>query len=106
MLFAKKTSNAALLLACLLLPGCADNPGKWPAEKLAEYVKQALIEQEIDVTEISLSPQADGSFQGTAKAADGETFTLLVTRDAAARRITWDAKGDRGSFLDGNYQLQ
>lgn len=105
MLLAKKLGIILALSSFLFLAGCADNPGNWPKEKLEEYVKQALIDQGVEVTEISLNPE-DGKFTGEAKEVGGETLKLIVTQDAAASKLTWDAKGDRGSFLDGNYQLK
>ena len=97
-----------LCLAWLVLSisGCADNPGKWPKEKLSEHVKQSLIDQEMDMTEVSLTEREGGGYEGTGKVADGETLKLVVTQDPIARRISWDAEGDRGSFLNGTYELK
>ncbi|MEZ6134505.1 MAG: hypothetical protein R3C53_06315 [Pirellulaceae bacterium] len=104
--FGKNVACACIVGLCLTMVGCADNPGAWPAEKAASYVKEALIEQGVEVTEISLTPKADGGFEGKAKESSGETLKLIITQDAANRRLTWDAKGDRGSFLDGSYELK
>jgi hypothetical protein len=100
------TLLALLLLLGLSLVGCGDNPGKWPKEKVVEYVKQSLIEQGMDVTEVKLSDKAGGGFEGTGSVAGGETLKLTVVLDADDHRLTWDAEGDRGSVLDGSYQLK
>ena len=97
---------ALLLLLGLSLAGCGDNPGKWPKEKVAEYVKQSLIDEGLDVTEVKLSEKAGGGFEGTGSVAGGETLKLNVVLDADEHRLTWDADGDRGSLLDGSYQLK
>ena len=106
MLSAKNLAIACLLGWSLTLAGCADNPGTWPKEKLAEHVKDSLIREGMEMTEVTLTEKEGGGFEGTGQVADGETLKLVVTQDAAARRITWDAKGDRGSNLDGSYELK
>ncbi len=93
-------------LAILSMAGCGDNPGRWPMEKLSEHVKQSLVDQGVEVTEVNLTEKAPGVFEGTGQVAGGETLKLLVTQDPAAHRLTWDAEGDRGSFLDGSYELK
>jgi hypothetical protein len=106
MLLAKKLTIAGLLWAVLVVAGCKDNPGNWPKEKLAEHVKDSLIREGLEVSEVSLTEKEGGGFEGVGKVADGETLKLIVTQDPAAHRIEWDAKGDRGSFLDGSYELK
>jgi major membrane immunogen (membrane-anchored lipoprotein) len=105
MLLSKKLGIILALSGFLLLVGCADNPGKWPKEKLEEYVKEALAKEGLEVTEISLAME-DGKYKGSAKDAGGETLQLIVTQDIAARNLTWDAKGDRGSFFGGSFELK
>lgn len=95
-----------LAFVVLITAGCGDNPGKWPKEKLGEHVKQSLIAQGVEVTAVELTEKEAGVFEGTGSVADGETLKLIVTQDPAAHRITWDAEGDRGSFLDGSYELK
>ncbi|MEO8270475.1 MAG: hypothetical protein ABI557_12200 [Aureliella sp.] len=90
----------------LTLVGCGDNPGKWPKEKVAEHVKQSLIEQEMEMNEVTLTDKPGGGFEGTGKVAGGETLKLTVTQDADDHRLIWEAQGDRGSILDGSYRLK
>lgn len=106
MLFAKKLVIACLFCCALTVAGCADNPGTWPKEKLVEHVKDSLIKEGVEMTEVTLTEKEGGGFEGTGMVKGGETLKLIVTQDATARRITWDAKGDRGSFLDGSYELK
>ncbi len=105
MLLTKKLGWQLCLASLLCLGGCQDNPGTWPVEKVTEQVEQSLAGQEVRLVEISLSATASGSFEGVGKAEDGETFQLSVTQDAAAQRLTWKANGDRGSILDGYYEI-
>lgn len=106
MLFSRKLAAGLIFVLCLLITGCADNPGTWPQDKLADHVKASLVEDGLEVTEISLSPKEGGGFEGTGSVAGGETVKLVVTQDAAARRISWDAEGDRGSYFSGSYELK
>ncbi len=98
--------GVCLALAVVSIAGCGDNPGKWPKEKLSEHVKQSLVDQGVEVTEVNLTEKEAGVFEGTGKVVGGETLKLVVTQDPAAHRLTWDAQGDRGSFLDGSYELK
>jgi hypothetical protein len=106
MLFSRKLSAVVIFAVCLLVSGCADNPGTWPQDKVATLVKDSLVKDGLEVTEISLSPKDGGGFEGTGSVAGGETVKLVVTQDAAARRISWDAEGDRGSYFSGSYELK
>lgn len=106
MLSAKIFRIGCSLGVALLLAGCAENPGKWPKEKVAEYVKESLTREGLEMTEVTLTEREGGGFEGSGTAADGETLKLVVTQDPAAHRLTWDAQGDRGSFLDGSYELK
>ncbi len=106
MLLAKKIALASMVCVALTIAGCGDNPGKWPKEKLREHVKESLIKEGMEMTEVTLAERDGGGFEGTGKVAGGETLKLIVTQDAAQHRITWDAQGDRGSLLDGSYELK
>lgn len=95
-----------LAMALMAAAGCGDNPGKWPKAQLSEHVKQSLIGEGVDVTEVTLTEKESGVYDGVGKVAGGETLKLNVYQDPAAHRITWDAEGDRGSILDGSYELK
>lgn len=102
----KAPAWALAVMFVFALVGCGDNPGKWPKEKAAEYVKQSLIEQGMEMNDVTLAEKPGGGFEGTGKVADGETLTLTVTQDADDHRLNWEAQGDRGSILDGSYRLK
>ncbi|MCC7335991.1 MAG: hypothetical protein IT422_12895 [Pirellulaceae bacterium] len=102
----KAPVQALVAMIAFTLVGCGDNPGTWPKEKAAEYIKQSLIEQGMEMNEVTLTEKAGGGFEGIGTVAEGETLTLTVTQDADDHRLIWDAKGDRGSFLDGSYRLK
>ena len=106
MLLSKKFAISGWLLLSLVLVGCQDNPGTWPKEKLAEHVKDSLNRQGLEMSEVTLTEQEGGGYSGVGKVADGEKLQLTVTQDADAHRLTWEAKGDRGSILDGSYELK
>ena len=95
-----------LLLFLGLLSGCSDNPGTWPAEKLEAHVKDSLNREGMNITEVSLTSAGEGVYTGTAMDEGGEKLELEVKQEPSAKRLTWDAKGDRGSFLNGSYQLE
>ena len=106
MLFCQKLCLGVVLPLCLLLSGCADNPGTWPQPKLISHVKDSLTKQGLEMSEVTLTPKDGGGYEGTGMVVGGETLKLIVTQDAAARRLTWDATGDRGSFHSGSYELK
>ena len=58
------------------------------------------------LTEISLTSDPAGGYTGSGKLADGETLKLKVTQDPAAKRLSWKAEGDRGTFEDGSYEFE
>ncbi len=95
-----------LAVVFLTAVGCGDNPGTWPKEKLSEHVKQSLVAEGVDVTEVSLTQKESGVYDGVGKVAGGETLKLNVYQDPGLHRITWDAEGDRGSILSGSYELK
>ena len=87
-------------LACFLI-GCADNPGTWGKDKVA-----AKIAEELELTDVNITPMEGGGFEGTGKRADGETMKFKITQDPEAHKMSWTSEGDRGSYLDGSYALQ
>ncbi len=88
------------LAIAFCLTGCAENPGTWSQDKVS-----AKISESLELTEVSLTKTGDG-YDGTGKRADGETLKFVITQDAEAHRMSWDAKGDRGFFEDGFYELK
>lgn len=96
----QSTTLATLVILALCLSGCGtDNPGTWPVDKVeAQVIKGA------ELSEITLSPGVEaGVLTGTGKDASGETYQITVKQDADAKQINWEAKGDRGTTLDGLY---
>jgi hypothetical protein len=93
-----------LLVVCLC--GCSDNPGTWPAGKLEAYVKDSLNREGMEITEITLNAAGESLYTGTAMDAGGEKLDLEVKQEPSAKRLTWDAKGNQGSFLSGSYKLE
>lgn len=97
----KKVALIALLFQCLMIAGCAENPGKWPEDKVA-----TKIQEKLELSELSMVPNPEGGFTGTGKSAEGETFTIKITQDPAQGRLNWDSEGDRGTFDSGFYELK
>lgn len=83
-----------------LTTGCKQNVGTWPPDKVAPIVAKSL-----EISDLSLV-KTDAGMEGTGKRADGETMTVKVTQDSANNKFSWDAKGDRGSFEAGSYELK
>jgi hypothetical protein len=86
---------------CICQIGCADNPGTWPLPKV-----EAKLTESLQLSDVNMEAAPDGGFTGTGKSAEGETISFSVKQDAAARRISWDAKGDRGFVEEGYYEHQ
>ena len=61
MLFAKKLAIASLFCCAMTVAGCADNPGTWPKEKLVEHVKDSLIKEGVEMTEVTLTEKEGGA---------------------------------------------
>jgi hypothetical protein len=97
----KKVALIAVLFPCLMLAGCAENPGNWPQDKVA-----AKIQEKLELSELSLAPNPEGGFTGTGKSDEGETFTIKITQDPSQGRLNWDSEGDRGTFDSGFYELK
>jgi hypothetical protein len=87
-------------LTLFLITGCKQNPGNWPVEKVTPVVAESLKLSDLVLTKTS------SGMEGKGKTADGETFTVIVKQDPAQSKISWDAKGDRGSFEEGSFSLQ
>lgn len=83
-----------------MLAGCAENPGTWGEDK----VKAKIIEK-LELEDVTLTANPEGGYTGKGMR-DGETFTVKITQDPAAHRLSWDAESDRGSFEDGFFELK
>ena len=87
------------LLVCFFSFGCgnASHPGIWNQTEIEAYM---LKTENPKMSEVKLSSNSEGGFSGTGKAADGETFQLSIKQNAALKKISWSAKGDRGTVID------
>lgn len=97
----KMTGAVLLVLSFFLFSGCADNPGKWGADKVSAKVSESL-----ELSDVTITASDGGGFTGSGTRSDGETVTFTITQDAEAHRMSWDAKGDRGFVEDGYYELK
>lgn len=90
-----------LLILTFSMTGCRkENPGTWPAEKI-----EAQLIERFNLSEVSLEKK-EGGFEGSGTAEDGETYTFDIKQFPSESKYTWDAKGDRGTFEDGFYELK
>lgn len=91
-----------LVVFAALFSGCnsASHPGTWPAN-----VIQQKLKSKYEFTELTLTPDGEGKFTGTAKSKEGETLKVTIVQDKAAKRLNYDFKGDRGWFEEGLYEL-
>jgi hypothetical protein len=93
-----------LIFVCLVCHGCGNtsHPGNWPQSEIEAYM---LKTENPRMSEVSIKPDPEGGFSGTGKSADGETFQLTIKQDADLKRLSWSAKGDRGTKIeDGRYE--
>ena len=86
----------AWVIALLFVAGCF-NPANWDKDQVGKDIKEQWAKY--NITEVSLSPVADG-FEGTAKSAEGETFKIKLKKDSAKKSISGTGIGDRGTELD------
>lgn len=88
------------LASLITLAGCGSgHPGSWTQEQVEENVRSKL-----SLVDVQLRP-SEGGYTGTGTNADGETFELTITQDAAAKRLDYEAEGDRGSIESGMFSL-
>lgn len=83
-----------------MISGCRENAGTWGEDKV-----KAKIVEKLELTGAQLTP-SDNGFTGEGPRTDGETVTFTITQDPESGRMSWDAKGDRGFFEDGFYELK
>ncbi len=93
-----------ILLLCGLFVGCnASHPGVWNQKEIEAFM---LKTENPKMQEVQLTANPDGTYTGTGKAADGESFKLTIRQNAEAKQLSWEAKGDRGTeILDGRYEF-
>lgn len=101
MVFGKKFGFSVVMLVCLLLVGCGDNPGNWPEERV-----KAKIQEKLELVEVSISERQEGGFEGSGKRADGETVEFEISQNPDEHQMSWEATGDRGFVEEGFYELR
>lgn len=89
--------SLVMVIGLVCSSGCKENPGEWAPDKIATQVASSL-----EITGLSLTSTATG-LEGSGKRADGETISVVVRRDSANKKISWEAKGDRGFVETGSY---
>ena len=98
----RKLFPVCMIVIGLAIIGCTQShPGNYAQPEVESQVKKSL-----ELTEIQITADPAGSYSGTGKSASGETYKLKITQDAAAKRLTWKAEGDRGDFRDGEYHFE
>ncbi len=102
-MFSPKSVVVVALTLVIYTVGCEEkkHPGNWAAAEV-----QAKVKQSLNLSELTVTPDPAGGFQGTGKNAEGETFTIKITQDVAAKKLSWDSKGDRGSNEVGHFEFQ
>ncbi len=102
MTFWKKSYVSCLCASLFVLcAGCRkDNPGLWQAAQV-----KAQIAESLEMTNVEVKANTtDGGFEGTGMRG-AEKITFKITQDPNAFRMSWEARGDRGFFEDGYYEL-
>ena len=85
----------------IALVGCNPvHPGVWDLPKVESHIKESM-----ELSELKLEPAGTGAYTGTGKSADGESFKVSVTQDAAAQKLSWKYEGDRGTIGDQKYEF-
>ncbi|MEM9585761.1 MAG: hypothetical protein AAGA03_00650 [Planctomycetota bacterium] len=93
---------AVLALLALLISGCGprSHPGNWGLAKV-----QDELQTKLNLVSIELQEVPGEGFAGSGKHVEGETFTIAVRQDATARRLEYDANGDRGTIEEGHFEM-
>lgn len=98
----RKLLPACMLVLGLTICGCnQSHPGNYAQPEVEAQVKKSL-----ELTEIQITADPAGGYTGTGKSASGETYKLKITQDVAAKRLSWEAKGDRGDNQFGKYEVE
>jgi hypothetical protein len=95
----------AVAMLSLTLVGCnrVDNPCNWTQAQLETRLKETLTKTyNVELKEITLA-KSDSGYTGTGKNAEGETYKIAVTNDAAGKKVSFKFDGDRGDHIEGEY---
>jgi hypothetical protein len=77
------------------LVGCS-NPGDYGKAKV-----EAELERILGLAEVTLTRNADGSYSGTGRAANGTKYTLKVTQNPQKKELLYSAVSDKGEEKKG-----
>lgn len=99
-------SLCAIALLTLAVVGCnkvVDNPATWNQTQVETKLKETLYVQfGVTLTELQLT-KGDTGYTGTAKTGAGESYKVVVTTDAAGRKLAYKFQSDRGDHIEGDY---
>ena len=91
-----------IFILCVAASGCTtSNPGTY-----AQPEVEAQVIKSLKLSEIRLATDPAGGYTGTGKNSDGESFKLKITQDAALKRLSWKADGDRGTIEEGKFEFE
>ena len=87
------------LMLCLFCAGCGNSslPGVWTQTEIEAYM---IKTENPKMSEVKVNADPAGGYTGTGKSADGETFQLTIKQNVELKRLSWSAKGDRGTVID------
>jgi|GEM_PF-448168 hypothetical protein len=101
----KFRSLCAVALLTLAVVGCnrVDNPATWSQAQLETKLKETLSSQfSVTLSELKLT-KGDSGYTGTAKTGAGENYKVVVTNDAAGKKVAYKFESDRGDHIEGDY---
>jgi hypothetical protein len=92
------------LLVCFFVIGCStSHPGNWTQAEIEAYL---LKTENPKMSEVKINADPAGGYTGTGKSPDGESFRLTIKQNADLKKLSWNAKGDRGTVIeDGSYEF-
>ena len=94
--------SICILVFSVAISGCERrHPGNYPQPEVEAQVMKSL-----KLTELQITADPAGGYSGTGKTADGESFKLKLTQDAAEKSLSWKADGDRGSIEEGSFKFE